>query len=136
MTYDHENCTFDRDRVCTGCGAYPNERNVMVYPTPIMCRLDHWTPRGWETVQPAVALLDPARYPARLEEASKYGRAVELDEALQPTGREWAPSTLPKRTELVPTDSSAWGLPDPNRRGQCRHCDGYHGDPFDGSCLI
>lgn len=137
--HDHPNCSFEifgRGIRCTVCGAYSNERNVMVYPTPVMCRLDHWTPDGWVTIQPAVALLDPARYPARLEEKLKFGRAVELDDRLQPTGVVHNPSRLPNRAKLVRTDSAAWGLPDPSRRGMCRHCDGYHGDPFDGSCLI
>ena len=103
----------------------------MAVQEPIACRLDHWTPTGWVTVQDFVMLLHPEAYPERLEARLKYGRAVERD-----TGTVHAPRRLPKRTALVPTDSDAWGLPDPNRRGVCRHCDSYHGDPFDGSCLI
>jgi hypothetical protein len=140
----HHNHAFemvDGAYTCTGsqfegCGAYIWKGVLMAVRTPTLCRLDHWTPQGWQTIAPAVALLFPERYPERLEEKGKFGRAVELGEDLQPTGVEHRPSRLPKRTELVPTDSAAWGLPDPNRRGMCRHCDGYHGDPFDGSCLI
>lgn len=103
----------------------------MVYPTPVLCRLEHYTPTGWKLVNPGVALLSPERYPERLEEKGKFGRAIEVD-----SGKVHAPRKLPPRAKLVPTDSDAWGLPDPTRRGMCRWCGGYHGDPFDGSCLI
>ena len=136
--YDHPNCSFERHKNgirCTECGAHSNERNVMEYPTPTLCRLDHWTPDGWQTVEPAVALLFPARFPERLEAKGKFGRAVELDAQLQPTGAVHPPSRLPNRRTLVPV-GTGWGVPDPRRRVQCPHCETYHGDPFDGSCLI
>lgn len=140
--YDHPNHSFrvEGDRVqCTGCPTYftKTERILMAVPTPTPCRLEHWTPTGWQLHLAYVMLLSPERYPERLEERLKYGRAVELDPAtMQPTGQVWAPRKLPPRAKLVRTDSAAWGLPDPNRRGMCHWCGGYHGDPFDGSCLI
>lgn len=103
---------------------------------PTLCRLELYTPQGWVRNGPDVNLLFPERYPARLEERKKYGRAIELDDRLKPTGRKWEPRKLPPRAKLVPTDTPAYGLPDPERRGMCQWCAKYHGDPFDGSCLI
>lgn len=142
--YDHPNHSFrvEGSRVqCTGCPAHfftnVKERILMAVPVPTPCRLELWTPTGWQKHVDFVMLLSPERYPERLEERLKYGRAVELDPAtMQPTGQVWAPRKLPPRAKLVRTDSAAWGLPDPNRRGMCHWCSGYHGDPFDGSCLI
>lgn len=141
---DHPNHSFrvDGHRVqCTGCTAYfmtnTHERILMAVQTPTPCRLELWTPTGWQMHADFVMLLNPERYPERLEERRKYGRAVELDpNTLKPTGKKWEPRKLPPRAKLVQTDSAAWGLPDPNRRGMCHWCGGYHGDPFDGSCII
>lgn len=140
---DHPNHVFEKreDSVyaCTGCTAWINdqERKLMAVQQPTLCRLEYWTPTGWKLNLALASLLHPERYPERLEERRKYGRALELDPAtLKPTGRKWEPRRLPPRAALVPTDSAAWGLPDPTRRGMCRWCSGYHGDPFDGSCLI
>lgn len=137
---DH-NHSFERtDGVltCTGCGAWIDDkrRKLMAVPTPTLCRLEHYTPKGWVRHGPDVNLLFPERYPARLEERNKYGRAIELDDNLQPTGQTWEPSTLPPRSKLVQTATGAWGLPDPTRRELCQWCDRHHAEPFDGSCII
>lgn len=113
----------------------------MVTAKPHFVRLEYYTATGWVMGHAGIALLDPAAYVKRLEDRGKFGRATELlEEDLinggWRTGQVWAPSRLPKRTALVPTDTGIPGVPDPSRRGMCRHCDGYHGDPFDGSCLI
>lgn len=141
VAQDHPNhrFTIQGDRVqCTGCTVYftTKERKLMALEHPTPCRLQIYTPTGWVTTQDYVMLLHPERYPERLEEKRKFGRALELTDGGKPTGKKWEPSRLPPRAKLVPTDSAAWGLPDPNRRGMCHWCGGYHGDPFDGSCII
>lgn len=108
----------------------------MTIPKPYFCRLEYYTPEGWKTGHAGIALLNPQRYVERLEERNKYGRALELGEDLKPTGKKWEPAKLPPRSKLVPTDTRQYGLPDPKRRGMCQWCEQYHGDPFDGSCLI
>lgn len=138
VDHNHSFALVDGAYTCTGCGAWINEkeRKLMATKLPVLCRLDYYTPRGWVTHTAAVNLLFPERYPQRLEERGKYGRAVELGEGLKPTGKTWEPRRLPKRTALVPTGTPAFGVPDPDRRERCRWCGSSHGDPFDGSCLL
>ena len=136
--HNHSFELVDGAYTCTGCGAWINEkeRKLMAIRQPTLCRLELYTPTGWVTHLAAVNLLFPERYPERLEERRKYGRAVELGENLKPTGRKWEPTKLPRRTALVPTGTPAYGLPDPARQEYCRWCGQSHGDPFDGSCLL
>jgi hypothetical protein len=109
----------------------------MTIPVPRLFRLEYYTPDGWKVGHAHLSLLDPGRYVRRLEERGKFGRAVELKtDAIGETGRVWEPRNLPKRSDLVPTDTFMYGLPDAQRRGACQWCNQLHGDPFDGSCLI
>lgn len=108
----------------------------MAIPKPYFVRLEYYTPEGWKTGHAGVGLLSPERYVERLEANGKYGRALELGDGLKPTGRKWEPSRLPKRSALVPTGTQYFGLPNPDRRERCKWCETYHGDPFDGSCLL
>lgn len=108
----------------------------MSTPAPDLYRIEYLTPNGWEVGHAGIALLDPQGYVDRLLERKKYGRAITLDGKLQPRGKVYAPADLPDPSELVPTGTRIPGLPDPARKSMCRHCDTYHGDPFDGSCLL
>lgn len=108
----------------------------MTAPTPTLVRLEYLTPDGWVCGHAGINLLDPQRYVDRLLDRRKFGRAIVLDDRLQPRGRVYAPPDLPDPSQLVPTATRVPGLPDPERRGMCPHCDSYHGDPFDGTCLL
>lgn len=58
-------------------------------PTPTLVRLEYRTPNGWVIGHKGIALLHPGRYVERLAEKGKIGRAIALDDQLQPTGQVW-----------------------------------------------
>lgn len=61
-----------------------------------------------------VALLYPERYAERLAAKGKVGRAIELDDRLQPTGQVWGGGAV----------------------GNCSVCEEIHEGPYDGRCLL
>lgn len=103
-------------------------------PVPTLVRLEYLTPGGWVVGHAGVNLLHPERYVERLAERKKFGRAIELDDMLQPTGQVWEPEELPDPATLVPSDTAVPKLPEPDK--QCPFCGDEHRPPFDGSCLI
>jgi len=69
---------------------------------PTLCRIEYLTPDGWKVGHAGMNLLHPERYVERLPDRNKFGRATELDDSLQPTGKVWAPpkDRLPDPAEL------------------------------------
>lgn len=106
-------------------------------PQPILVRLEYLTPEGWEAYARIHSLLHPEKYPERMTAMRKFGRATELDDNLQPTGRVWVSPNVPEDLSvLVPREDgkAPWGLPEPDKK--CKMCEAVHGPPFDGSCLL
>lgn len=101
-----------------------------------LVRMEYLTANGWVVGHAGIALLNPQGYVDRLAAKRKFGRCIELDDRLQPTGTVWAPAKLPNRKDLRPSDTRVPHLPDPTDQRRCPWCEKHHGDPFDGSCLI
>lgn len=80
--------------------------------TPKLCRLEKLIRGEWVKVGDH-SLLHPERYAERLAVKGIVGRATELDDSLQPTGK--------VHTVDVKT---------------CPVCDEAHLGPYDGSCLL
>lgn len=102
-------------------------------PTPTECCLEYLTPAGKWVVLATHQLLYPARYPGRLSQAGKVGRAVEV----APPHRVWVSDNVPADPSvLVPTTEGGpvpYRLPHPS---DCPHCTSSHPPPLDGSCLL
>lgn len=102
----------------------------------ILCRLEYMTRAGWVTGHAGIALLDPGRYVERLAANGKFGRALELDDRLQPTLRRWEPAKLPDPKDLVPATVGNPAVPQLRKSAACPHCDEQHSPPYDGRCMI
>lgn len=100
--------------------------------TPTLCQLEYLTPGGWVVGHHGIALLEPLRYVERLAKNGKFGRAIELDPDLKPTGVVHAPKSLPDPSELVPAPNNHI----PQLPPLCDFCGDKHAAPHDGSCLI
>lgn len=84
---------------------------VTAPPRPRLCRLERLEKGEWKAVG-TVSLLHPERYAERLAAKGKAGRAIELDERLQPG-----------RVHAVDVKN-------------CPVCGDPHAAPYDGSCLL
>jgi hypothetical protein len=106
----------------------------MTARVPTTCRLEYLTPRGWTVGHAGLALLDPQAYVDRLQAKAKFGRAVELSDDLQPTGKVWETEGAPDDPSvLVPTDTHIPALPGHGAR--CDLCAATdHKIP--GECLL
>lgn len=100
---------------------------------PYLVRLEYLTPEGWEVGHHGIALLDPGAYVERLRKRKKYGRAIELDDRLQPNGQVWEPDNLPDPSQLTKTER---GSKIPALDTPCEWCETSHTGALDGSCLI
>lgn len=100
------------------------------------CTLEYLTPTGEWSILATHDLLHPERYPGRLSEAGKVGRAVEVGGQ----NRIWVSDNVPADPScLVATTEGGpvpWRLPDPSKDA-CQHCGVYHPTmPQDGQCLL
>lgn len=99
-----------------------------------LVRIEYLTADGWTVGHAGIALLDPARYVERLSARLKFGRAIELDDHLQPCGKVWEPDSLPDPHDLVPSRTAIPKLREPGKT--CPVCDEEHPPPFNGGCLL
>jgi hypothetical protein len=107
--------------------------------SPQIVRLEYLTPDGWVLAgeHALCSLLFPERYPERLREHGKFGRATLLDDRLQPTDTVWVAEDVPADPSvLVHTGigSVPWKLPEPDKT--CPLCEEEHPKPWDGGCLL
>jgi hypothetical protein len=106
-----------------------------------LCRMEYLTRKGWVVGHNGIALLHPERYVERLEANGKVGRAVALDDRLQPTGQTWEPKVIPDPEDIPPdvlerlvdTDTAI-----PRMKGEDEECEFCLGSlcDGDGSCLL
>lgn len=106
---------------------------------PKSVRLEVLTPDGWVLAggHAMQSLLHPERYPERLRERGKFGRATLLDDRLRPTKTVWVADDVPADPSiLVPTKegNGGWRLPDVTK--DCGVCGEEHPPPHDGRCLL
>jgi hypothetical protein len=99
---------------------------------PTLCRLEYLTPSGWVVGHAGMNLLDPGRYVERLATHNKFGRATELDESLQPTGKVWAPDNVPNPRDLTYNGNGNPNIPE--LLPECGMCG--ERDHKEGLCLL
>lgn len=109
----------------------------MSHPVPTLCRLEYLGRKGWVMGHAGVALLAPERYVERLTARGKFGRATELDDRLQPTGKVWVSPNLPRDPSVLVPDAPFRAPRMPDKRDRlCEYCEETHAAPWNGVCLL